>query len=72
MTAGSRSGRPVDNLPGEMTSFIGRRRETAQAVRLLRRARLVTLTGVAEVGKTGWRCGWPPGYAGLSGRGVAG
>ncbi|WP_160097098.1 hypothetical protein [Kibdelosporangium aridum] len=55
-----------------MTSFIGRRRETAQAVRLLRRARLVTLTGVAEVGKTGWRCGWPPGYAGLSGRGVAG
>ncbi|MFC0114025.1 ATP-binding protein [Kibdelosporangium aridum] len=42
----------MDNLPGEMTSFIGRRRETAQAVRLLRRARLVTLTGVAGVGKT--------------------
>ncbi|WP_125727518.1 tetratricopeptide repeat protein [Kibdelosporangium aridum] len=42
----------MDNLPGEMTSFVGRRRETAQAVRLLRRARLVTLTGVAGVGKT--------------------
>ncbi|MBP2328611.1 non-specific serine/threonine protein kinase [Kibdelosporangium banguiense] len=35
-----------------MTSFVGRRRETAQAVRLVRRARLVTLTGVAGVGKT--------------------
>ncbi|MFB9616380.1 AAA family ATPase, partial [Kutzneria kofuensis] len=35
-----------------MTSFVGRRREVAQAVRLLRRARLLTLTGVAGVGKT--------------------
>jgi hypothetical protein len=48
--AGSR--RLVGNLPGEMTSFVGRRRETAQAKRLVRRARLVTLTGVAGVGKT--------------------
>jgi len=42
----------VGNLPGEATSFVGRWRETAQAVRVLRRARLVTLTGVAGVGKT--------------------
>ncbi|MBB5889915.1 non-specific serine/threonine protein kinase [Kutzneria kofuensis] len=47
-----RSPRPVGNLPGEVTSFVGRRREVAQAVRLLRRARLLTLTGVAGVGKT--------------------
>ncbi|GAA3434906.1 LuxR family transcriptional regulator [Kutzneria kofuensis] len=42
----------MGNLPGEVTSFVGRRREVAQAVRLLRRARLLTLTGVAGVGKT--------------------
>ena len=46
------SPRPVGNLPGEVTSFVGRRREVAQAVRLLRRARLLTLTGTAGVGKT--------------------
>jgi predicted ATPase len=50
--AGAGSGRLVGNLPGEATSFVGRRRETAQAARLLRRGRLLTLTGVAGVGKT--------------------
>ncbi|MBP2320817.1 non-specific serine/threonine protein kinase [Kibdelosporangium banguiense] len=50
--AGAGSGWLVGNLPGEVTSFVGRRRETAQATRLLRRARLVTLTGVAGIGKT--------------------
>jgi predicted ATPase len=50
--AGGGSGRPVGNLPGEVTSFVGRRRETAHARRLVRRGRLVTLTGVAGVGKT--------------------
>jgi predicted ATPase/DNA-binding CsgD family transcriptional regulator len=48
--AGSR--RPVGNLPGDVTRFVGRRRETVQVKRLLRRARLLTLTGVAGVGKT--------------------
>ncbi|GAB3900034.1 hypothetical protein GCM10029964_086820 [Kibdelosporangium lantanae] len=52
MTARAEPERPNDNLPGDVTSFVGRRRETAQAVRLLRRARLLTLTGVAGVGKT--------------------
>jgi non-specific serine/threonine protein kinase len=57
MTARTGSGRPVGNLPGEMTSFVGRRRETAQAKRLVRRARLVTLTGVAGV--TAWITEYP-------------
>ncbi|MEV0218682.1 BTAD domain-containing putative transcriptional regulator [Streptomyces sp. NPDC050704] len=40
------------NLPAETTSFIGRERELAEAQRLLRLSRLVTLTGVGGVGKT--------------------
>jgi non-specific serine/threonine protein kinase len=48
----ARSSRQVGNLPGEVTSFVGRRREVAHAVRLFREARLVTLTGGAGVGKT--------------------
>jgi hypothetical protein len=48
--AGAGSGRLVGNLPDETTSFVGRRRETARAVRLVRRVRLVTLSGVAGVG----------------------
>ncbi|WP_077041692.1 ATP-binding protein [Rhodococcus sp. MTM3W5.2] len=42
----------VGNLPVELTSFIGRRREIAGARRLLSTSRLVTLTGVGGVGKT--------------------
>ncbi|GDY33713.1 ATP-binding protein [Gandjariella thermophila] len=42
----------VGNLPAETTSFVGRRREVAEARRLLRRHRLVTLTGAAGIGKT--------------------
>jgi predicted ATPase/DNA-binding NarL/FixJ family response regulator len=38
--------------PAELTSFVGRRRETADVKRLLTRSRLVTLTGVGGVGKT--------------------
>ena len=40
------------NLPAEVTSFVGRRREVADAKRALSRSRLVTLTGVGGVGKT--------------------
>jgi len=40
------------NLPGELTSFVGRRGELATARRLLGESRLVTLTGVGGVGKT--------------------
>ncbi|MBV9383926.1 MAG: LuxR family transcriptional regulator, partial [Streptosporangiaceae bacterium] len=48
MAAGRRAG----NLPAELTSFVGRRREVAEVRRLLSVSRLVTLTGVGGVGKT--------------------
>ncbi|RBQ20306.1 LuxR family transcriptional regulator [Spongiactinospora rosea] len=44
------SGRPA--LPADPTAFVGRRRETADIRRTLERSRLVTLTGIAGVGKT--------------------
>ncbi|MGW0042734.1 ATP-binding protein [Rhodococcus sp. NPDC003348] len=40
------------NLPQELTSFVGRRRELTDAKRLLSTSRLVTLTGIGGVGKT--------------------
>jgi predicted ATPase/DNA-binding CsgD family transcriptional regulator len=40
------------NLPAEVTSFVGRRRELTDAKRALSKSRLVTLTGVGGVGKT--------------------
>jgi predicted ATPase/DNA-binding CsgD family transcriptional regulator len=40
------------NLPAEVTSFVGRRRELADAKRALSKSRLVTLTGIGGVGKT--------------------
>jgi predicted ATPase/DNA-binding CsgD family transcriptional regulator len=43
---------PIGNLPAELTSFDGRRRELADVRRLLADARLVTLTGIGGTGKT--------------------
>ena len=40
------------NLPAPLTSFVGRTGETAEAVRLLGPARLLTLTGAGGSGKT--------------------
>src|SRR3712207_3630891 len=40
------------NVPAELTSFIGRRRELDEVKRLLAEGRLVTLTGVGGTGKT--------------------
>ena len=40
------------NLPAELTSFVGRRRELAGLKRLLGASRLVTLTGAGGCGKT--------------------
>jgi predicted ATPase/DNA-binding CsgD family transcriptional regulator len=40
------------NLPAEVTTFVGRRRELADVKRALAKSRLVTLTGVGGVGKT--------------------
>ena len=44
--------RRAAGLPAEATSFVGRRTEITELTRLLARARLVTLTGGAGVGKT--------------------
>ncbi|MER6829709.1 BTAD domain-containing putative transcriptional regulator [Streptosporangium sp. NPDC000563] len=44
--------RSSGNLPGEMTTFVGRQRQLDDAARLLETSRLVTLTGVGGVGKT--------------------
>jgi predicted ATPase/DNA-binding winged helix-turn-helix (wHTH) protein len=40
------------NLPAELTSFVGRRRELAELHRLLTGSRLLSLTGAGGVGKT--------------------
>jgi predicted ATPase/DNA-binding CsgD family transcriptional regulator len=40
------------NLPAELTSFVGRRRELREAKNRLSMARLLTLTGTGGVGKT--------------------
>jgi predicted ATPase/DNA-binding CsgD family transcriptional regulator len=48
----ARSRRRVGNLPIELTSFVGRRREVAEAKHILSTARLLTLTGTGGVGKT--------------------
>src|SRR5215469_17530883 len=42
----------LSNLPIEVTSFVGRRRELSEARRLLGDARLLTLAGAGGVGKT--------------------
>ncbi|MER7249974.1 LuxR C-terminal-related transcriptional regulator [Kribbella sp. NPDC000426] len=49
---GSRAGVGRGRLPAEVTSFVGRQRELADTRRLLSSSRLLTLTGVAGVGKT--------------------
>jgi hypothetical protein len=40
------------NLPVEITTFVGRRRELSEVKRLLTTARLLTLTGSGGAGKT--------------------
>jgi predicted ATPase/DNA-binding SARP family transcriptional activator len=44
--------RPIDNLPLELSSFVGRERELAEVERLLGGTRLVTLSGPGGAGKT--------------------
>ncbi len=47
----SPAGNP-NNLPQQLSSFIGRERELAEAAALLRNSRLLTLTGAGGCGKT--------------------
>ncbi len=44
--------RVPNNLPTQLTTFVGREREIEEGVRLLERSRLVTLTGPGGTGKT--------------------
>jgi len=46
------SRRPPDNLPLEISSFVGREKELAEVKRLLEDNRLLTLTGSGRCGKT--------------------
>jgi non-specific serine/threonine protein kinase len=50
--AGPGSHQSIGNLPAEVSSFVGRRRQVSEARRLLGHQRLVTLTGACGVGKT--------------------
>ena len=47
-----RVARAGHNLPGQLTSFIGREQELAELKRLLGTTRIVTLVGAAGIGKT--------------------
>ena len=50
--SGTRLRRSIGNLPVDLTSFVGRRRELAETKHQLSLAPLVTLTGAGGVGKT--------------------
>src|SRR5436190_6592471 len=52
MPASPPPNRPSNNLPLQLTSFIGREREIATVKAQLTRSRLVTLTGAGGSGKT--------------------
>jgi hypothetical protein len=50
---------PPNNLPAQLTSFVGRERELAEVKGLLAGARLLTLTGAAGRARRAWPCGRP-------------
>ena len=49
---GSEAGRPPNNLPLQLSSFVGRGREVAEVEKLLSERRLLTLSGPGSSGKT--------------------
>src|SRR5918997_4723319 len=64
------SGRPPNNLPLELSSFVGRQEEVAEVGRLLEGNRLLTLTGPGGCGKTRLALAAAGDAAGLFGDGV--
>ena len=44
--------KPNSNLPASLTTFIGRKKEQSEAINLISKHRLITLTGSGGVGKT--------------------
>lgn len=61
---------PYDNLPAELTAFIGRDREAADVQALAEASRLVTLTGPGGAGKTRLALHVAAGQLGFAGDGV--
>jgi DNA-binding winged helix-turn-helix (wHTH) protein len=47
---------PTNNLPQQISSFVGRDREIAEAQSLLERMRLLTLLGMGALARPGLRC----------------
>jgi hypothetical protein len=47
-----------NNLPLQLTSFVGREREIAEVKDLLTDQRLLTLTGPGRAARRGWRSRW--------------
>jgi class 3 adenylate cyclase len=52
-----------NNLPVQLSAFIGRAREVAEVRALVESGRMVTLTGPAGAGRRGWGCRWRPSYS---------
>ena len=48
----SASNKPITNRPALLTTFIGRRKEQSDIIKLITKHRLITLTGPGGVGKT--------------------
>ena len=49
-----------NNLPVQLTSFVGRDRDLAELDELLASTRLLTLTAPAAAARRGSRCNFPP------------
>jgi class 3 adenylate cyclase len=48
-----------NNLPAQLSAFVGRKREVSEVRALVQSSRLVTLTGAGGRARPGWACRWP-------------
>ena len=64
------AGALLNNLPTQVSAFIGRDRELKEVRALVASSRLVTLTGPAGAARPGWACRWPLGCWTAPGDGV--